>query len=39
MGVEEKRKLIGSAITHFMVRPGVKGDRSWDYSRLEPVWR
>ncbi|WP_328223934.1 recombinase family protein [Streptomyces sp. NBC_00310] len=39
MGVEEKRELIGSAITHFMVRPGVKGDHSWDYSRLEPVWR
>ncbi|WP_328406195.1 hypothetical protein OHS70_13420 [Streptomyces sp. NBC_00390] len=22
-----------------LVRPGVKGDRSWDDSRLEPMWR
>jgi hypothetical protein len=37
--LEEKRKIIASAITHCMVRPGVKGDPSWDHSRLEPVWR
>ncbi|MEV2234866.1 recombinase family protein [Streptomyces phaeochromogenes] len=39
MGLEEKRKTIGSVFTCCIVRPGVKGDRSWDYSRVEPVWR
>ncbi|MDW8806765.1 recombinase family protein [Streptomyces scabiei] len=39
LGLEEKRKIIASVITHCMVRPGVKGDPSWDHSRLEPVWR
>ncbi|WP_327401658.1 recombinase family protein [Streptomyces sp. NBC_01288] len=39
MGLEEKRALVASAFVHCLVRPGVKGDHSWDFSRLEPVWR
>ncbi|MCT9105842.1 recombinase family protein [Streptomyces mirabilis] len=39
LGLEEKREIIASAFTRCLVRPGVKGDQSWDYSRIEPVWR
>ncbi|WP_406172997.1 recombinase family protein [Streptomyces sp. NBC_00996] len=39
MGLEEKRKITASVITCCNVRPGVKGDHSWDYSRVQPVWR
>ncbi|MFI9821620.1 recombinase family protein [Streptomyces sp. NPDC052013] len=39
MGLEEKRKTLASLLVHCVVRPGVKGDRSWDFSRVEPVWR
>jgi DNA invertase Pin-like site-specific DNA recombinase len=35
----EKRETIASAVTHYVVRPGVKGSHTWDHSRLEPVWR
>ncbi len=39
MGLEEKRGAIASVFTHCIVRPGAKGNRAWDYSRLEPVRR
>jgi hypothetical protein len=39
MEFEEKRKIIASVFTHLVVRPGEKGNQSWDYSRVEPVWR
>jgi hypothetical protein len=39
LGLEEKREIIASVFTRCLVRPGVKGDHSWDYSRIEPVWR
>lgn len=39
MGLEEKRGVIASIFTHCIVRPGAKGNRAWDYSRLEPVGR
>ncbi|OAH13846.1 recombinase family protein [Streptomyces jeddahensis] len=39
MELEEKRKIIVSLFTCFTVRPGAKGNHTWDYSRLEPVWR
>ncbi|GHD11121.1 hypothetical protein GCM10010313_33880 [Streptomyces violarus] len=35
----EKRETIASVVTHCVVRPGVKGDPTWDHSRVEPVWR
>jgi hypothetical protein len=37
--LEEKRKIITSVITRCVVRPGAKGNPTWDYSRVEPVWR
>jgi DNA invertase Pin-like site-specific DNA recombinase len=39
MGLEEKRRTVASVVIHCLVRPGVKGDHSWDFSRVEPVWR
>ncbi|MER5529511.1 recombinase family protein [Streptomyces sp. NPDC002677] len=39
MGLEEKREAIRSVLICCVVRPGVKGDRSWDHSRVQPVWR
>lgn len=39
MGFEEKRKVIASVFTCFVIRPGVKGNRHWDYSRVTPVWK
>ncbi|MBA4861203.1 recombinase family protein [Streptomyces sp. PSKA54] len=39
MKFEEKRKIIASVFTCFIVRPGAKGNPTWDYSRVEPVWR
>ena len=39
MGLEEKRKIIASVFTCCIVRRGVKGEHSWDHSRVEPVWR
>ncbi|WP_406272674.1 recombinase family protein [Streptomyces sp. NBC_00191] len=39
MGFEEKRKVIASVFTCFVIRPGVKGNRPWDYSRVTPVWK
>ncbi|MGA5359067.1 recombinase family protein [Streptomyces purpurascens] len=35
----EKRETVASVVTHCVVRPGVKGDPTWDHSRVEPVWR
>lgn len=37
--IEEKRKIITTVIARCVVRPGVKGNPTWDYSRVEPVWR
>ncbi|WP_246204725.1 recombinase family protein [Streptomyces tailanensis] len=37
--LEEKRRSIKSALAYCVVRPGVKGNRSWDPSRVRPVWR
>ncbi|MFG2380078.1 hypothetical protein [Streptomyces avermitilis] len=37
MGLEEKRKIIASVFTCCIVRRGVKGEHSWDHSRVEPV--
>lgn len=37
--LEEKRKVITSALTCCVVRPGVKGNPTWDHSRVQPVWR
>jgi hypothetical protein len=39
MSLEEKRKIAASVVTHCLVRRGVKADHSWDFSRVEPVWR
>ncbi|MBO4258524.1 recombinase family protein [Streptomyces griseorubiginosus] len=39
MGLDEKRKIVGSFVTHCLVRPGVKADHTWDFSRVEPIWR
>lgn len=39
MSLEEKRKILASVIAHCLVHPGVKAEHSWDFSRLEPVWR
>ncbi|MEV0178067.1 recombinase family protein [Streptomyces sp. NPDC050625] len=38
-GLDEKRRNIASIITCCVVRPGVKGNHAWDYSRVEPLWR
>ncbi|WP_345660524.1 recombinase family protein [Streptomyces venetus] len=38
-GLAEKRETVASVVTHCVVRPGVKGDPTWDHSRVEPVWR
>jgi hypothetical protein len=37
--LDEKRKIIASAFTFCIVRPGVKGNQSWEVSRVTPVWR
>ncbi|UPZ29267.1 recombinase family protein [Streptomyces sp. LRE541] len=37
--LDERRKIIASVITRCVVRPGMKGNHTWDYSRVEPVWR
>ncbi|MFC8435537.1 recombinase family protein [Streptomyces sp. NPDC057253] len=39
MALEEKRKIVASALAHCLVRPGAKTDHTWDFSRVEPVWR
>jgi DNA invertase Pin-like site-specific DNA recombinase len=39
MGLEEKRKAVAAVLTHCVVRPGKKGNPSWDHSRVEPAWR
>lgn len=39
MTLEDKRKIVMSVLTHCLVHPGVKGEHSWDFSRVEPVWR
>ncbi|MFG2337250.1 recombinase family protein [Streptomyces yangpuensis] len=39
MGFEEKRKLIASVFTHFVIRPGRKGSGTWDHSRVVPAWK
>ncbi|MFD6226877.1 hypothetical protein ACFWFZ_08340 [Streptomyces sp. NPDC060232] len=39
MGFEEKRKVIASVFTHFVIRPGHKGSGTWDHSRVIPVWK
>ncbi|MFE5397969.1 recombinase family protein [Streptomyces sp. NPDC056568] len=39
MGLEEKRRTVASVLVHCLVRPGVKGQHAWDFSRLEPVRR
>ncbi|NNN32459.1 recombinase family protein [Streptomyces sp. S3(2020)] len=38
MDLQEKRKIIATVFTRCDVRPGVKGEPSWDFSRVEPVW-
>ncbi|MEU9974708.1 recombinase family protein [Streptomyces sp. NPDC051014] len=38
-GLEAKREVIGSLLSHCVVRPGEKGNSSWDHSRVQPVWR
>lgn len=35
----EKREAVASVVTHCVVRPGAKGDPTWEHSRVEPVWR
>ncbi|WP_217241305.1 recombinase family protein [Streptomyces sp. AC555_RSS877] len=37
MEIEEKREIVGSVVASCLVRPGVKGARAWDHSRVEPV--
>ncbi|WP_368857557.1 recombinase family protein [Streptomyces sp. GbtcB6] len=39
MGLDEKRGIIRSVLDCCVVRPGVKGDPSWDHTRVQPVWR
>ncbi|MEW2394515.1 recombinase family protein [Streptomyces sp. NPDC046862] len=39
MRLEEKHRIIASALVCCIVRPGVKGAHSWDHSRVEPMWR
>ena len=39
MPLQEKRKIVASAFVHCVIRPGAKGQHSWDFSRVEPVWR
>lgn len=39
MDFDERRKVIASVFKYFVVRPGVKGNRTWDYSRVTPVWK
>ncbi|WP_210577043.1 recombinase family protein [Streptomyces sp. GESEQ-4] len=35
----EKREIIKSVLVCCVVRPGGKGNRPWDPSRVQPVWR
>lgn len=39
MDLGERRKVIASVFECFVIRPGVKGNRAWDYSRAAPVWK
>ncbi|WP_327661819.1 MULTISPECIES: recombinase family protein [unclassified Streptomyces] len=39
LGLDEKRKVVASVFDHLVVAPGEKGNHTWDYSRLSPVWR
>ncbi|GAB2983757.1 hypothetical protein GCM10023080_057100 [Streptomyces pseudoechinosporeus] len=39
MSFDEKRRLVASVFDSLVVRPGEKGNHSWDYSRVSPVWR
>lgn len=39
MDFDERRKVIASVFEHLVIRPGVKGNRTWDYSRVSPVWK
>ncbi|MET7544358.1 MULTISPECIES: recombinase family protein [unclassified Streptomyces] len=39
MDFDERRKVIASVFEYLVIRPGVKGNRTWDYSRVSPVWK
>ncbi|WP_280907072.1 hypothetical protein [Streptomyces sp. SAI-117] len=39
MSLAEKRKIVASVLVNCLVHPGVKAAHSWDFSRVEPVWR
>lgn len=39
MSLEERRALVKSVLDCCVVHPGVKGNPSWDHSRVRPVWK
>ncbi|MGW7361902.1 recombinase family protein [Streptomyces sp. NPDC054841] len=39
MEFDERRRVVASVFRCFVVRPGVKGNHGWDYSRVAPVWK
>ncbi|MEU5312075.1 recombinase family protein [Streptomyces sp. NPDC021562] len=39
MDVDEKRRALRSVLACCVVRPGVKGNPSWDHTRVQPVFR